>query len=162
VSNPYGELPQAPGAGEPLSERGNRPVPRIVRIAFFLMLVNVAVEAISAIVLVLTRDQAKKAILKKSPKLSEAAVSTTLTIATITSVVILLFLLFLAFKVRAGANWARIVTWVFAGIGALGLLLTFTQTTTATNHAFTVVTGLINLAIIVLLATGESNRYFRR
>lgn len=152
----------ARGTVEHPPARPDRSVPRIVKWAFTLMMLNVVIGAVAALVVYATRDQVKKDILMQSPKLSASSIDTTLTIATFTDVVILLLLLFLAPKVRAGVNWARTATWVIAGFGALSLLLTFTQTTSATNHTFSVITGLINLAIIVLLARRESNQYFRR
>jgi hypothetical protein len=163
MSDPFEKLPQAPGAADGgLSTRAARPVPGPVNNAFYLMLVRVALGLVSVIVLFATKDDLKQEILRKTPTASDATVNSTIGVAAGFSVVILIFYLFLAFRVRAGANWARIVTWVFAGLGVLGLLLSFAQTSTGLDKTFTVVEGLIDLAIIVLLALGESNRYFRR
>jgi hypothetical protein len=161
MSNPYEHLPQAPGAGEGPVARVAGPAPRPVLGAFYLMLVRVVLGLVSVVVLFATKDDLKKRILASNHKATDATVNTTITVGAVFGVLVLLFYLFLAFRVRAGANWARIVTWVFAGLGVLGLLVSFAQTTTGLDKTFTIVEGLIDLVIIVLLTLRESNQHFR-
>jgi hypothetical protein len=68
----------------------------------------------------------------------------------------------LAMQVRKGKNWARIVTWVFAGLGVLGSLGSIVQVAPPLSHVVSIVTGLLDLAVIILLAQRSSNEYFRR
>jgi hypothetical protein len=82
-------------------------------------------------------------------------------VAAVTGIVILLFYVFLAFQIRRGANWARIVTWVIAGLGILGALVSLGQPDPPISRILGVIVALIDLAVVILLATRESNRYFK-
>ncbi len=61
--------------------------------------------------------------------------------AAVVGVVILVFYVFLAFRIRRGANWARIVTFVIAGLGILGALISFGQPDPPLSRALGIVVG---------------------
>jgi hypothetical protein len=158
-----GELPRAPQPPElwqPVAVR-RAPAPPSVVTAVRLMLLRSAVGVIAVIVLFATRDELKKRILARTPHATNATVDAALIAAAAFNVALLVFYVFLAFQVRKGANWARIVTWVIAGLGILGALISFGQPDTPLSRGLGVLVGLIDVAVVVLLATGASNRYFR-
>jgi hypothetical protein len=76
-------------------------------------------------------------------------------------VVILVFYLLLARLVRQGVNWARVVTWVIAGLGILGAVTGFSQPAPPAGRILTVVGGIIDIVIVVLLVQRPSHEYFR-
>jgi hypothetical protein len=88
-------------------------------------------------------------------------VNSAIAIAIVIAVVLLALYVALAFQVRKGKNWARIVTWVFAGLGVLGALFAMAGTATPISRVLSIVQGLIDVAIIVLLAKADSNQYFK-
>jgi hypothetical protein len=63
--------------------------------------------------------------------------------------------------VGKGTNWARIVTWVFGGNAIVGAPLSFVQYVPVASHVVSIATGVVDLAIVVLLALRPSNDYFR-
>lgn len=127
-----------------------------------LMLLRSAIGVISVIVLFATKDDLKRRILKDRPNASNSTVNAALGVAVGIGVVILVFYVFLAFQIRKGANWARIVTFVIAGLGILGALISFGQPDPPLSRALGIVVALIDVAVVVLLASGRSNRFFKR
>lgn len=69
-------------------------------------------------------------------------------------------LLFAAFNFPKRANWARVVCWVFCGLAALGLVLQFVQPAPIWYRLPGIVSGLVAIAIIVLLARPDANAWF--
>lgn len=67
----------------------------------------------------------------------------------------------LALQVRQAKNWARITTWVIAGLGVLSALGSLAQPEPAISRLVALISGILDIAIIVLLAQRPSNRYFR-
>jgi hypothetical protein len=61
-----------------------------------------------------------------------------------------------------GANWARIVVYVFAALNILGIIVSFLAPSLVVLMVINVLVALCSLAAIVLLSTGESNRFFAR
>jgi cytochrome c oxidase subunit IV len=125
------------------------------------MLLRSAIGVLSLIVLFATKDDLEKRVLKDQPHASDSTVNTALAVSAVTGIVILVFYVFLAFQVRRGARWARIVTWVIAGLGILGALVSFGQPDPTLSRVLGIVVGLIDVAVVVLLASSESNRFFR-
>ena len=125
-----------------------------------LMLLRSAVSVVSVIVQFATWDDLRRRYLDKHPTVRPGTVDTTLTFAAVFSIVLLLFYAFLAFQVRRGANWARIVTWVIAGLGIIGALVSFGEPDSPLSRTLGIVIGFIDLAVVVLLLLPESNRYF--
>lgn len=134
--------------------------PPPVALAARLMLLRSAVSIVSVIVQVVTWDDLKRRYLDKHPDVRPGTVDATLTFAVVFSVVLLVFYAFLAFQVRRGTNWARIVTWVIAGLGIVGALISFGQPDSALSRGLGIVIGLIDVAVVVLLLQRDSNRYF--
>jgi hypothetical protein len=159
-----GELSHAPrppdGRAQPDAARG--PVPGSVQNAVRLMFLRSAISVVALVVLVAKRDEYEKQYLTKTPTASNATIDAALTVGAVIGIVILVFYVFLAFKVRAGANWARIVTWVIAGLGILGALVSFGQPDLTISRVLGVIVAVIDVAVVVLLALGGSNRFFRR
>lgn len=163
MSGPYGEYPQAPPPeeyGRPSAPAG--PAPPTVVNAVRLMVLRAAIGLASIIVLFATRDDLKRRILERTPTASDAAINAAITVGAVVGIVILVFYLFLAHLVRRGVSWARIVTWVIAGLGILGAVTGFTQPAPTLSRTLGIIVGLIDIAIVVLLARGPSNEYFRR
>jgi hypothetical protein len=135
------------------------PAPSTVVNAARLMLLRSAIGVISLIVLFATKDDLKRRIHEDQP---DANVNAALGVAAGIGIVILVFYVFLAFQIRKGANWARIVTFVIAGLGILGALISFGQPDPPLSRALGIVVALIDVAVVVLLASGRSNRFFKR
>lgn len=76
--------------------------------------------------------------------------------------VIGLVLAFAAANLPKGRNWARVVVYVFASLNLLGILLSFLAPTILLLMVLNTLVALLSLAAIVLLSTGESNRFFAR
>jgi hypothetical protein len=167
MSDQYGVGPYNPMPGEPY--RGpivKGPAPAPVTNAVRLMFVSVALSVLGLIVVLATKDSLKKDILKKHTDYSATKLDDVLNAAIVFAVVIgvvyIVLYVLLALQVGKGKNWARIVTWVLAGLGVLGALTTFSQPGTAANRVLTVIGGLIDVAIIVFLMQKPSNEYFRK
>jgi hypothetical protein len=137
------------------------PAPSTVVNAARLMLLRSATGVISLIALFATKDDLKKRILKDSPGASNATVDTALGVAAGFGIVILVFYVFLAFQIRKGISWARIVTFVIAGLGILGAVVSFGQPDPPLSRALGIVVAVIDVAVVVLLASPASNRFFR-
>ena len=137
------------------------PVPPAVRNAVWLMLARVTISVAAIIVLITTRGTFRRRYLEHNPDASKSAVNTALTSGIVFGIVVLLFYAFLALQVWRGVSWARIVTWVIAGLGILGALLSLDQPDTTASRVLGSISGLLDVAVVVLLALPESNRYFR-
>lgn len=135
--------------------------PPMVRNAARLMWARSVVSVISVTVLFATRDDLKQRIRERTPDATNSTVNAELTVAASFGIAFLLFYVFLAFQVRKGANWARIVTFVIAGLAILGALVSFGQPDPPLSRALGIVVALIDVAVVVLLASGESNRFFK-
>jgi hypothetical protein len=163
-ANPHSEYPQAPRPPEERPESDPpqpRQAPAPVVNAVRLMLLRSAVSVVGVISLLTMQDDLKRRYLEANPDASPSDAETQLNVAAITTVVILVFYVFLAFRVRTGASWARIVTWVIAGLGILGALLSLGEPDPPLSRALGIVVGIIDVAVVVLLARPESNRFFR-
>lgn len=135
--------------------------PRVVVHAVRLMLLRSAVSAVAVIVEFVTWDDLRDRYLDKQPHASNSSVTAALTTAAVFSIALLIFYVFLALRVYRGANWARIVTWVIAGLGILGAALSLGQPDPPLSRTLGVLVGLIDIAVVLLLAAPDSNRYFR-
>jgi hypothetical protein len=138
-----------------------REIPQSVLAAVWVMLIRSGVSVIAVVTLLAMRGDLKRRYLEANPDASESDAKTALTIAVVTAVVILVFYVVLAFHVRNGRNWARITTWAIAGVGFLGTVLSLGEPELPVSRGFGVTLALMDLAVVVLLATGESGAYFR-
>jgi heme/copper-type cytochrome/quinol oxidase subunit 2 len=130
------------------------------------MYIRAALGVLGIIVVLATKDTLKKDILKKNPTANQAKLddlfNSALTVGIVVGVVFLVLYVLLAMQVAKGKNWARIVTLVLAGLGVLSLISSFVATAPALSHVVSIVSGLIDLGIFVLLLTGGSGTYFRK
>lgn len=159
-NNPYRYgLPAAPPAyPQPAASRGPRP--KEVLTAVRLMYLRAAIGVVSLIVLFATKHDLTRQVRRASPNLTTSDVDNAVTIGVVIGVVLLVLYVVLAFVVSRGRNWARIVTWVIAGLGILGFLGTLASPETGFTRLLGVVTLLIDIAVVVLLALRPSNEYF--
>ena len=164
--------PGAGGSYAPMpSEPGRAPAtagaaPSSVRNAVTLMYVRAALGVVGIVILLATKDTLKKDLLKKNPTADAAKLdslfNTAIAAGIVGAVVFLVLYVLLAMQVAKGKQWARIVTLVLAALGVLSMLVSFASTMPALSHVISVVSGLLDLAILVLLLTGGSGAYFRR
>ena len=158
--NPYG----SPGFGTPPGTRPTMPAPKEVIRATQLMIASVVIGVLGAIITFASGDAIKDSIRQGDPTLTQDQVNSAYSLIVGTAVVFglvfaVLYLL-LAWQVRKGKNWARIVTWVLAGLGVLGGLLGLFGDGTGLEKALNVVQLLIAIGIIVLLTRRPANEYF--
>ena len=161
----YGD--HAPMPGEPSRDPAPMgPPPPPVQIAVMAMFVRAGLGVLSLIVLFLTRDSLREQIQRSEPTLSadtvDAATTAALTLSGILGLVFLGLYLLLTLQVRKGKGWARIVTFVLAGLGVLWGLSSLLETAPALSRGLALVAVALDIAIIVLLAQRRSGEFFRR
>ena len=76
--------------------------------------------------------------------------------------VIGLVLALAALNLAKGARWARVVVYVFASLNIIGIVLSLLAPTLLVIMMINVLVALLSVAAIVLLSTGEANRFFAR
>lgn len=69
-------------------------------------------------------------------------------------------LAFAALKLGKGARWARVVAVIFAALSLLGTVVSLIAPTIAVLLIINILVGLLAVAVIVLVFTGEANRFF--
>jgi hypothetical protein len=153
------------GFGTPPGARSNATAPMEVVRASQLMFLRVAFGVISAIIAFASGDAIKDSIRNNDPSLSQDQIDSAyrvgVGVAVVFGLIFAVLYILLAIQVRKGKNWARIVTWVLAGLGVLsGLLGLFGGTSTGVEKIVGVVLLVIDIAIIVLLARKPANEYF--
>jgi hypothetical protein len=156
-----GGLPQAPRPPEgwAVPQRGERP-PSVTN-AVRLMFLRVGIGIISLIVLFATKDDLKKQILDDNSSATDSTVNAALAVGAVVGIIFLLLYALLAVQVSKGRNWARIVTWVLAGLGILFTLVGLGTPAPATSRILSIIDLVIDVGIVVLLAQPTSNRYFK-
>jgi hypothetical protein len=151
--------PVQPGSVAPLG-----PPPSSVVNAVRLMFLGAALSALGIIVLLTAKSSMRTAIANKNPNYDahklDTAVNAAIAISVVFGIIFLVLYVLLALQVRKGKNWARIVTLVITAIGVLSTLSSYAQPAPAIVHIFGTISGLLDLAIIVLLV--QSKQYFRR
>lgn len=152
------------GFGTPPGGRADVTAPKEVIQATQLMFVRVAIGLISAIITFASGDAIKTSIRDRDPSLStdqiNSAYAVGVVVAVIFGVIFAALYVLLAIQVRKGKNWARIVTWVLAGLGVLSGLLGLFGTGTGLEKIIAVLLLLVDAAIIVLLTRKPANQYF--
>jgi hypothetical protein len=138
-----------------------RQAPPPVVNAVRLMLLRSAVSILGAISQLATQDDLKRRYLRANPDATTADAEHQLELAVASTGVILAFYVFLAFQVRKGAGWARVVTFAIAGLGVLGAVLSLGAPDPPLSRVLGVAVGLIDIAVVILLAVPNSGRYFR-
>lgn len=162
----YQPMPPAPQGGTPVGRKDPRTAPSTVRGAVWIMFALAAFGLISLIVVFADKDALRKAIRDANTSYDtqhiDTAVNTAVTIAVVIGLVLLVLYVLLALQVRKGKNWARIVTWVLAGLGVLGGISTLAQPQAALSKVVAGVELVLYILLIVLLAMRPSNEYFRK
>jgi len=129
------------------------------------MFVRAGLGLLGVLVVLATKDTLKAEILKKNPTADgarlDSLLNTSLIVGIVIGLVFIVLYVLLALQVRKGKNWARIVTWVLAGIGVLGTLAAFAQPSPVASRVLTLISGIVDVVIIVFLALGPSSQYFR-
>lgn len=141
------------------------PVPQTVLNAVKLMYVGAGLSLLGLILGLVTTSGIRSAYRKALPNASAATITRDVHAAEVFAVVIGLIgvglWLWMAWKNRAGANWARILSTVFFGLDTVVILLSIGQHTSALDKILPLLTWLVGLAIVVLLWRKESSAYFR-
>lgn len=162
----YGSAPAyGSGYGDPYgAPAGPVNPPKEVMRAVQLMFARVALGVLSTILAFASADSIKDSIRENDPNLTASEVDSAFAVAI--GITIFFGLVFaalyvlLAIQVRKGKNWARIVTWVLAGLGVLGGLLALLGDGTGLEKGLGLIVLLVDIAIIVLLAMKPSNEFF--
>jgi hypothetical protein len=76
------------------------------------------------------------------------------------SLVLAAVLALAALNLPKGAKWARVVAIVFAVLSILGVAAAFVAPSLLVLQLVNIIAALLSLAVIILLVTGESNRFF--
>ncbi len=155
---PYPSAAQAANDDRP-------PIPRSVLNATRLMYAGAVVNAIGAVVWLVTMSATKAAIKSKHPHLSASTLNTVTSAGVITgavaAVIGALFFCWLARSCRAGKNWARITATALLAVASLGTLYQLSAAQATADLSLTFVVDLIGLSVVVLLWLGSSSAYFR-
>lgn len=145
-------------------DRSSAPPVEVVR-AVQLMFARIGIGMVNAVITLASGTAAKDAMRAEDPTLPPAEVDERYTqsvaIAICLAALLAVLYLLLALRVLHGRSWARIVTWVVAGLGLFGGLLGLFATGTDLEKAVVVVGLLVDAAIVLLLARERSNTYFR-
>jgi hypothetical protein len=161
MSEPYQYAPMPPETSK-ASPVG--PAPSTVLNAVRLMFINAGLSLIGLLVLLATKNDLRKALRDNnsgaSAKRIDDLANSAITIGIVVGVVLLVLYVLLALQVRKGKNWARIVTWVLAGLGVLSGVLGLFGTGTGLEKVVAVLLLLVDAAIIVLLTRKPANEYF--
>ena len=161
----FGNYPSIPAAPPPAGGAAGPPPPSVDN-AVKLMLARAAIGVLSLLVLLTTKGSLKNQILQANPSFDPARIDSAATVAITVGIVIgLIFIglyVLLAMQVRKGKSWARIVTWILAGLAVLSGLAAFGQPVPMFSRLLGFVTLVIDVAVIVLLALRPSSEYFRR
>jgi hypothetical protein len=167
MSNPIQPPGNYPAASwEPAQPAVKGPPPAPVVNAFRAILLSVALSLIGVVVTLTSQDSIRAKLHETSPTLTSATLDATMMITVVAAVVfgIIFNVLYalLAVQVRKGKNWARIVTFVFVGLGLFFGLIGLTQPAAAITRGLGLVTLVLDVAIIVLLAQRPAAEYFKR
>lgn len=157
----YQSMPPDPrGGAAPPGPRQGEPPPSVQR-AYLLMLVRAALSALSIVVSVVTVDDLRRQLRQAGYGDFTGVARTAITLAVVLGAVFVVLYVLLALQVRKGRNWARVTTFVIAGLGVLGALTSAAGHATGASQAMSVVTGIVDLAIVVFLASRTSAPWFR-
>jgi hypothetical protein len=160
-------MPPAPqGGGPPPGAKDPRTAPSTVQNAVRLMFLIAALGIIGVIVVFADKSALRKAIEDANTSYSTSqiddAVNTAIAVGAVVAIILIVLYILLALQVRKGKNWARIVTWVLAGLGALGSLSNLAQPQAALTKVIAGIELVLYVVLIVLLAMKPSNDFFRK
>lgn len=154
VDQPYGTPPAA--------QRPEPPEP--VHNAYRLMLVRAAMSLVGILATFSQRDTLRRQIIENNPSFSaekiDQALTIGLTVAVVVGLIFLVLYVLLAKQVRKGASWARVVTFVLAGLGILSGLIGLAGDAPGLNKALALVGVALDASIVWLLTRQPSREYF--
>lgn len=142
------------------------PVPNAVRNATLAVWAMLALVVLRVILTAVFRDDLIDAWIEDNataralPREIAADGAPAYTGVALVSMVITALLGFAAINLPKGANWARIVAIVFAVLSLLGILAAFLAPSLVVLQIINIVAAVLSIAVIALLVTGESNRFF--
>jgi hypothetical protein len=130
-----------------------------------LMFARVGIGVVSAGITLASGTATREAIRARDPALAPAEVDEKYVqgaaVAVCLAAVVAVLYVLLALRVLHGRSWARIVTWVVAGLGVLGGLLGMFANGTGPERGVVLAGLLVDTAIVGLLARPRANAYFR-
>lgn len=147
---------------EPEAQVGPAPAP--VARAVQLMFASAALAVLGIIMTFVNRDAIRQQVIENNPSPGsdvDTVVNGTIVFSVIVGIVSTALWIWLAMMVRNGKNWARIVTWVLAGVGLLLTIGGLLNPVNALTAILSVIGGLLYVGIIALLATAPSNQFFK-
>ena len=168
VTDVGGVLPAYPAPMTPdaTTDTPRQSPPPAVVTAVRLMLLNVGFVVVSLVVSLATRSHLRSVLAHRHPEYTpshlDAMVNAAVISGAIFGLIIAAAYTWLAFRVRAGRNWARVTTFVLAGLGilsAFGGVASSSRTTV--GILLNLVALLLDGSVIALLARKQSSDYFR-
>lgn len=135
--------------------------PRAVVHAARLMIAVAAVNLIALLVLIVKIDDVRRLLRDATPPPSAASVDTAVRVTVIGYVAFLLLFPLLTRHVTQGRNWARVVTWLLAGVGIVTTLQRLGRHQPSPSRVLDVAAFLLCVAVVALLAARPSNLWFR-
>jgi hypothetical protein len=156
----YGSMPPIQRGPQPTTG----PAPTSVTTAVQLMFLVAALSVLGIIMTIVNRDETRQQIIESDPNVQniDALVNGAVAFSVVLGVVFTVLWVWLALMVRKGRNWARVVTWVVAGISLVLTVPALFDPLTTFDAILSVIGSILNIAIIVLLAMRTSNEFFRR
>jgi hypothetical protein len=149
-----------------LSPQGRNASPRTVSVVVRLMFARGAVTVLGVIAVLATQDTLRRDIAHRQPHASDARVNQLLHAAIGVDVAVGIIAagayLLLATQVQRGKHWARVVTWILAGLGVLAALAALAQPGAALTRVVLLIGGILDIAVIVLLTRRSSGAHFQR
>jgi len=151
-------MPPVPGESSP----ARPPVPRDVRISFWIWLASVVASIVSGFLVIADEEALKAQVIAAnqnsglSPEDLRRVADLSFTLGVVLFFGIALLLVLFVFLMRAGRNWARVVLAALAALRLFGLAVAV-GTTDLVSLGFVVLAA----AALVFMFTPMSNAYFR-
>lgn len=143
-----------------------RVAPASVLNAVKLMYVRAGLGILAVLLAFTQRDAIEEIVREQNPGFDSGEIDNAVTAALIVTVVVgaifLVLYIVLARQVGRGRNWARIVTWVIAGLSLLSFVSTLAGDNPGLSKALGAIGAVLDIAIIALLLQKPSNDYFRK
>lgn len=161
----YGSMPPV-DAGEYGRTAARGPAPSSVLTAVKLMYARAALGLLGILLTFTQRGAIEDIVREQNPGFSQSKLDDAVTAGLIVTVVVgalfLVLYVVLALKVGKGRNWARIVTWVLAGISLLSFASTLAGDNPGLSKGLGALGALLDIAIVVLLLQKPGNDYFAK
>lgn len=177
---PYPAYPQYPGGAAAAAPRP--PAPQTVLRAHYCILAGAVLTLVGVLVTLTQTDTIRSVLATDDPTASQATLDTlrtaTVAIACVFGAIEVGLWIWMAFATKAGQGWARILSTVFFGLNATGVVIgtlaylasssgssstgtTFASSDTTLGQVVSWLEFLAGLAAIILLWNKESSAYFK-